>query len=71
MDSERSEEGRRRALAHPTRREILGRLAGSGLSDQDLGAALGGESLALLAYHLGVLERADLVRRAGDIVRAA
>ncbi len=66
----RGEVGRTaKALAHPTRREILARLVGSGLADRKVGRALGGPALPLVGYHLGVLERAGLVRRVSGVFR--
>ena len=68
-NEEKRKELRRRALAHPIRREILGRLSGAELSRHEVREALGGETLSVVGYHLGVLERAGLVRGVGGLYR--
>lgn len=51
-----------KALADPTRRDMLQRLAGEALSVSELAAPLD-MSLAAASKHIQVLERAGLVRR--------
>jgi DNA-binding transcriptional ArsR family regulator len=53
------------ALAHGTRRDMLGRLAGGELTVGELAAPLT-MSLAAASKHVQVLERAGLVRRTVD-----
>lgn len=54
--------GRDRALAHPTRRALLGLLDGAELSSRELRARLPEEPpLSAVAYHLAVLREAGLV----------
>src|SRR3954470_15802895 len=50
------------ALAHPTRRDMLGRLAGGALTVGELAAPVR-MSLAAASKHVQVLERAGLIRR--------
>src|SRR3954463_12820859 len=50
------------ALAHPARRDMLGRLAGGALTVGELAAPVS-MSLAAASKHVQVLERAGLLRR--------
>jgi DNA-binding transcriptional ArsR family regulator len=51
------------ALADPTRRSILARLAGGDATENELAALFPGISLQAVSKHLKVLERAGLVTR--------
>jgi DNA-binding transcriptional ArsR family regulator len=51
-----------RAVAHPTRLEILRRLGPSGLSVEEI-ASLAGVAKSTASYHVGVLQAAGLVKR--------